>query len=415
MAVDVRNAVIGLQQAHVRYETAVETRELAAGNAGRRSSKKYELRQTPPTPLVIQAQRDVVNAESEEVQSMANYTHARIAFEQALGVTLERNGITMAEAIVRPDGTKIRAARRTAGKEIGGCHAIHHRRSLFPYLPRRRPASLPPQAPLPIAPVKPRGMPFVRSYKGVERSAATPLQLDPTAQPGPAGNLYLRSMTPSSSRHRTISISKSNAITDEADGTFSAPDPADRCAESPAPAPPASAWVPARGGWELGRRRRHRVVAARRPLRRRARPANRSRHAAARSRRHHQHEPATSPRRRPSWWRPACTSWWMPPALINSDSQGLLTGGRVRMSYNGSYLDEAVPTDLLNPTSYVSLGVSVSQHLLSGFGERVNGRFIRIAQRRAADSSLAFQIGLAGMVASMLDASIGTSRSPPTI
>jgi hypothetical protein len=29
---------------------------------------------------------------------MANYTHARIAFEQALGVTLERNGITMTEA-----------------------------------------------------------------------------------------------------------------------------------------------------------------------------------------------------------------------------------------------------------------------------------------------------------------------------
>ena len=47
---------------------------------------------------MIQAQRDVVNAESEEVQSMANFTHARIAFEQALGVTLERNGVIMSEA-----------------------------------------------------------------------------------------------------------------------------------------------------------------------------------------------------------------------------------------------------------------------------------------------------------------------------
>jgi hypothetical protein len=47
---------------------------------------------------VIQAQRDVVTAESEEVQSMANYTHARIAFDQALGITLERNGIIMSEA-----------------------------------------------------------------------------------------------------------------------------------------------------------------------------------------------------------------------------------------------------------------------------------------------------------------------------
>jgi hypothetical protein len=29
---------------------------------------------------------------------MANYTHARIAFEQALGITLERSGITVSEA-----------------------------------------------------------------------------------------------------------------------------------------------------------------------------------------------------------------------------------------------------------------------------------------------------------------------------
>jgi len=32
------------------------------------------------------------------VQSMANYTHARIALDQAVGMTLERNDISMAEA-----------------------------------------------------------------------------------------------------------------------------------------------------------------------------------------------------------------------------------------------------------------------------------------------------------------------------
>ena len=96
VGVDVRNAVIGLQQAQVRYETAVKTRELAEETL-KAEQRKYQLGSSS-NALVIQAQRDVVNAESEEVQSMANYTHARIAFEQALGITLERNGITMSEA-----------------------------------------------------------------------------------------------------------------------------------------------------------------------------------------------------------------------------------------------------------------------------------------------------------------------------
>jgi len=96
VAVDVRNAVIGLQQAHLRYETALRTKQLA-DEALAAEQKKYENGKST-NALVIQAQRDVVTAESEQVQSMANYTHNRIAFEQALGVTLDRNHIEMVEA-----------------------------------------------------------------------------------------------------------------------------------------------------------------------------------------------------------------------------------------------------------------------------------------------------------------------------
>jgi outer membrane protein TolC len=96
VAVDVRNAMIGLQQAHTRYESAVAARQLAQETLDA-ERKKYEFGKST-NAAVIQAQRDVVNAESEEVQSMANYTHARIALDQALGVTLERNDITMGEA-----------------------------------------------------------------------------------------------------------------------------------------------------------------------------------------------------------------------------------------------------------------------------------------------------------------------------
>jgi outer membrane protein TolC len=96
VAVDVRNAVIGLQQAHTRYESAVAARQLDQQTLDA-ERKKYEFGKSTNAAVIL-AQRDVVNAESEEVQSMANYTHARIALDQALGVTLERNDITMAEA-----------------------------------------------------------------------------------------------------------------------------------------------------------------------------------------------------------------------------------------------------------------------------------------------------------------------------
>jgi outer membrane protein len=96
VSVDVRNALIGVQQAHSRYETALETLKLARETL-EAEKKKYEFGKST-NALVIQAQRDVVAAESEQVQSMANYTHARIALDQAVGMTLERNDVSMAEA-----------------------------------------------------------------------------------------------------------------------------------------------------------------------------------------------------------------------------------------------------------------------------------------------------------------------------
>jgi hypothetical protein len=47
---------------------------------------------------VVQAQRDLATDQSAEVQAMANYTHAKVAFDLALGTTLETNNISMEEA-----------------------------------------------------------------------------------------------------------------------------------------------------------------------------------------------------------------------------------------------------------------------------------------------------------------------------
>jgi outer membrane protein len=97
--VDVRNALIGLQQARARYETAVATRVLAEQSLKAEQDKfKYGATGTDVT-TVIQAQKDLVNDQTLEAQAMANYTHARVSFDQALGRTLEVNHVSMAEAV----------------------------------------------------------------------------------------------------------------------------------------------------------------------------------------------------------------------------------------------------------------------------------------------------------------------------
>ena len=97
VAVDVRNAVIGLQQARARYEAGGKARQLQQETLDG-DEKKYRLGASTAYQ-VVQDQRDLANAESAEVQAMANYTHARIAFDQALGNTLDVNGISVADAL----------------------------------------------------------------------------------------------------------------------------------------------------------------------------------------------------------------------------------------------------------------------------------------------------------------------------
>ena len=48
---------------------------------------------------MVQAQRDLTADQSAEIQSMANYTHAKIAFDENTGQTLDVNRISMEEAI----------------------------------------------------------------------------------------------------------------------------------------------------------------------------------------------------------------------------------------------------------------------------------------------------------------------------
>src|SRR5215471_13895246 len=95
--VDVKTALIGLQQARSRYEAAVDARKLAEQSL--EAEQKRFVSGVSSVALVIQAQKDLGANQDAEVQAMANYTHARIAFDVAMGRTLDTNHIVMEEAL----------------------------------------------------------------------------------------------------------------------------------------------------------------------------------------------------------------------------------------------------------------------------------------------------------------------------
>ena len=94
--VDVKTNLINLQQARARYETAVTTRQLSEQNLDA-EQKRFNYG-VGSVALVIAAQQQLASDQDAEVQSMANYTHAKIAFDDAMGRTLEVNNVSLEEA-----------------------------------------------------------------------------------------------------------------------------------------------------------------------------------------------------------------------------------------------------------------------------------------------------------------------------
>ncbi len=95
--VDVQNAVIGLQQARARYAAAVKARSLQQQTLDA-DQKRFALGASTAYQIVLD-QQNLANAESAEVQTLANFSHARIGLDQAMGRTLEANNISFDEAL----------------------------------------------------------------------------------------------------------------------------------------------------------------------------------------------------------------------------------------------------------------------------------------------------------------------------
>jgi len=96
VTVAVSNYAVAIRQALARYRAAVQNRILEQQLLDAEEKKLANGLST--SSLVIQQQRDLATAQSTEIASLAAYSNARIALDQALGTTLEANHVTIDEA-----------------------------------------------------------------------------------------------------------------------------------------------------------------------------------------------------------------------------------------------------------------------------------------------------------------------------
>jgi outer membrane protein TolC len=96
IGVDVHNALIAVQQANASYRASVQARILQEQTLDA-EQKKYSLGASTIF-LVIQAQRDLAQARSNEVTAISAYAKAKVQLDNSLGTVLSTYNISVAEA-----------------------------------------------------------------------------------------------------------------------------------------------------------------------------------------------------------------------------------------------------------------------------------------------------------------------------
>ncbi|MGH9559551.1 MAG: TolC family protein, partial [Bryobacteraceae bacterium] len=91
LVVDISNQVIALTQARARYENAAASRALQQDLLDK-ERQKFSLGGST-IDLVIAAQRSLVSAQYLEVSALGTYSRARVALDQVLGLTLQKNNV----------------------------------------------------------------------------------------------------------------------------------------------------------------------------------------------------------------------------------------------------------------------------------------------------------------------------------
>ncbi|MBS1873693.1 MAG: TolC family protein [Acidobacteria bacterium] len=97
IVVDISNQLVALKQARARYSAAVDTRTLQE-QLLEKIQQSFRLGGSTFNDVIV-AQRSLVNAQSAEVSALAAYARAKVGLDQVLGETLERNQVSVDDAL----------------------------------------------------------------------------------------------------------------------------------------------------------------------------------------------------------------------------------------------------------------------------------------------------------------------------
>ena len=97
LVVQISNQVVALRQSRARYSAAVDTRKLQEELLNK-EEQAFSLGTATISDL-IGVQRALATAQSAELIALATYSRARVSLDQVLGETLEKNHVSVADAL----------------------------------------------------------------------------------------------------------------------------------------------------------------------------------------------------------------------------------------------------------------------------------------------------------------------------
>ena len=102
IVVDISNQMVALRQARARYSAATDTRKLQA-DLLEKEQRKFSLGTSTFNDLIV-VQRNLVTAEGNEVAALGAYSRARVGLDQIVGETLEKNNVSVEDALAGVTG-----------------------------------------------------------------------------------------------------------------------------------------------------------------------------------------------------------------------------------------------------------------------------------------------------------------------
>jgi outer membrane protein TolC len=106
IALDVRNALTQVEMNRARIETAKTTRELAQLKM-QAEQDKFSLG-TSTLRFVLEEQRNVAQTETNELQSVVNFTKSLVDLDKAMGLTLQKNSVEVDKTLT-PVASNVRS------------------------------------------------------------------------------------------------------------------------------------------------------------------------------------------------------------------------------------------------------------------------------------------------------------------